>query len=239
MSSSGMGMMIGSLAMGVWEGPSAAYPGRHRLPRAVRCQPARGVPAAPRRAAGGRLLLPLLRPRGVSAAPRPSGRPRCPRTCRAASSPCGGWWPWCRRPWPRSSRAPGGPVLRAVMAPGGALAGTVGRVMGTGSGRGIALLLVVLGAVILVNAVTAWLSPAMRNVEEVLARHAPGALGPACRVAPSNPVRGHVPVSAPASRMPRWMLRRCCPHPHNPRIALHASRSVRCSNRTLPDRLWR
>lgn len=59
-------------------------------------------------------------------------------------------------------------VFEPVMAPGGALAGSVGRVIGTGPGRGIALLLIVIGAVIVTHTVASYLSPRIRNVEDEL-----------------------------------------------------------------------
>jgi DHA3 family macrolide efflux protein-like MFS transporter len=46
-------------------------------------------------------------------------------------------------------------VFEPMMAPGGALAGTLGAVMGTGKGRGIALLIAVLGAAIIVSSLLA------------------------------------------------------------------------------------
>jgi MFS family permease len=79
-------------------------------------------------------------------------------------------------------------VFEPVMAPGGALAGSVGRVIGTGPGRGLALLLVVIGAVIVTHTVVSYLSPRIRNVEDELpdalperdaAPESPAAAGPA------------------------------------------------------------
>jgi DHA3 family macrolide efflux protein-like MFS transporter len=54
------------------------------------------------------------------------------------------------------------------MAPDGALADTVGRVVGTGTGRGIALLLASLGVVLVVQAIAAWQNPHIRNLEDEL-----------------------------------------------------------------------
>jgi DHA3 family macrolide efflux protein-like MFS transporter len=59
-------------------------------------------------------------------------------------------------------------VFEPLMAPGGALAGTVGQAIGTGTGRGIALLFMVLGGLTLINAALAWLSPRVRLVEDEL-----------------------------------------------------------------------
>lgn len=74
--------------------------------------------------------------------------------------------------------------------PGGALAGTVGKVVGTGPGRGIALLCVALGLLAWLNALVAYLSPRVRNVEDELpealheerARSASAAPSPATEV---------------------------------------------------------
>lgn len=54
------------------------------------------------------------------------------------------------------------------LAPGGALAGSVGRVVGTGPGRGIGFLFVVLGLVMMASALLTWLYPHVRNLETEL-----------------------------------------------------------------------
>ncbi|WP_240359914.1 MFS transporter [Pyxidicoccus trucidator] len=77
-------------------------------------------------------------------------------------------------------------LFEPAMAPSGALADSVGRVLGTGPGRGIALLFVVLGALAILNVLLAWLSPRIRNVEEEL----PDALRP-------EPATAHRPPHTP------------------------------------------
>jgi hypothetical protein len=57
-------------------------------------------------------------------------------------------------------------VFEPLMAADGALAGSVGQAIGTGTGRGIALLFMVLAALTLANAAVAWLSPRVRLVED-------------------------------------------------------------------------
>jgi MFS transporter, DHA3 family, macrolide efflux protein len=54
------------------------------------------------------------------------------------------------------------------LAPGGALAGSIGRVVGVGRGRGIGFLFVVLGGVMALNVLVTWLSPRVRNMEAEL-----------------------------------------------------------------------
>lgn len=56
-------------------------------------------------------------------------------------------------------------VFEPLLLPGGALAGSVGRWMGVGPGRGIALLIVALGAGLLAVAALGALSPRLRHLE--------------------------------------------------------------------------
>lgn len=53
-----------------------------------------------------------------------------------------------------------------LLLPGGALAGSLGRVIGTGPGRGIAFLFVLAGAGTVLLAATGWLHPRVRHLEE-------------------------------------------------------------------------
>jgi MFS transporter, DHA3 family, macrolide efflux protein len=57
-------------------------------------------------------------------------------------------------------------VFEPLMSPSGALSGSVGRLMGVGPGRGIALLLLVVGVVPLAGAIVGYLSPRIRGVED-------------------------------------------------------------------------
>jgi hypothetical protein len=59
-------------------------------------------------------------------------------------------------------------LLDPSMAPGGALAGSVGRVLGVGEGRGIGLLFVVLGALMMLLSAGGYLLPRIRRVEDEL-----------------------------------------------------------------------
>ena len=62
-----------------------------------------------------------------------------------------------------------GPLADRVFEPaleeGGSLAGSVGRVIGVGDGRGIAFLYLILGVLILLAVLAAYLYPRLRNVE--------------------------------------------------------------------------
>jgi DHA3 family macrolide efflux protein-like MFS transporter len=59
-----------------------------------------------------------------------------------------------------------------LLTPGGPLAHSVGRVLGTGSGRGTGLLFIVLGMALLLTIVGGALYPHLRNVEDELPDHA-------------------------------------------------------------------
>ncbi|MCY1078388.1 MFS transporter [Archangium lansingense] len=59
-------------------------------------------------------------------------------------------------------------LFEPLLAPGGALEHSVGRVLGVGKGRGIAFVFVVLGVTIIVHTLVSYLSPRIRNVEDEL-----------------------------------------------------------------------
>lgn len=65
-------------------------------------------------------------------------------------------------------------VFEPMLAPGGLLAGTVGRVIGVGDGRGVGFLFMLLGALILLATLLSFLNPRLRHVETEL----PDALRP-------------------------------------------------------------
>jgi hypothetical protein len=71
-----------------------------------------------------------------------------------------------------ASYAIAGPVadhwFEPLLQRGGSLAGSVGRLMGTGNGRGMALLVLILGAVIIVTAAGGYLLPGLQRLEEII-----------------------------------------------------------------------
>ncbi|HZI10166.1 MAG TPA: MFS transporter [Myxococcus sp.] len=179
MSSSGMGMMLGSIMMGVWGGP------RRRMLGVIGFHAMAGVSLLaaclpPHVLVLGTAVFCFLFAVPVVSScaqaiwqtkvpPDMQGRVFAARRMVALVSPplaalfAGPLADRCFEPW---------------MAQGGLLAGTVGELMGTGRGRGIALLLAVLGLVILLNAVGAWRSASMRNLEEDLPDVLPDASSP-------------------------------------------------------------
>jgi len=77
-------------------------------------------------------------------------------------------------------------VFEPMLVPGGALAGSVGTVIGVGPGRGIALMFLLIGALMTLTALGGWLVPSIRNVE----RDVPDA-------APPETPRAETPPPAP------------------------------------------
>ena len=59
-------------------------------------------------------------------------------------------------------------VFEPLMAPGGALAGTIGQLIGTGKGRGVGLLFMTLGLFIILAVLLSSLNPRLRRVESEL-----------------------------------------------------------------------
>jgi len=75
-------------------------------------------------------------------------------------------------------------VFEPLLAPGGALVGSVGTFIGVGKGRGIGLMFVIIGGLMALTGLAAWLVPSIRHVE---------------RDVPDAP---HPPQSAPAAPEP-------------------------------------
>lgn len=64
-------------------------------------------------------------------------------------------------------------VFEPLLAKKGALAGSVGNVLGTGPGRGMALLLGLLGLLVLATAVAGYLTPGLRGLSDKVTKPAP------------------------------------------------------------------
>lgn len=77
-------------------------------------------------------------------------------------------------------------VFEPLLAPGGALAATVGALIGTGKGRGIGFLFLILGFLVLVWLAVSFTNPRLRNVEDEL----PDAVPDEDLSAPGKPASG-------------------------------------------------
>jgi MFS transporter, DHA3 family, macrolide efflux protein len=95
------------------------------------------------------------------------------------------------------------PLMRTSVAAGrrstldGRLTGSVGSVIGTGPGRGIALLMLLVGLVMLITAVVAYLQPSLRNLPDRPAGR------PAAEPAAAQPPAGTEPLPVPTEAMGR------------------------------------
>lgn len=166
-SASSVGMLLGGMALSAWGGPARKVRGLV-LGQAVcaACLIAVGLrPSLPLVAAGMfamMLVSPL--PQASSQAiwlsktpPHMMGRVLAIRRMLALSTmplaalACG----------PLAER-----VFNPLLMPGGALEHSVGRVLGTGPGRGIALLFVLVGAFVIAMSALLYLSPRVRRLEE-------------------------------------------------------------------------
>lgn len=165
----GVGMVLGGVVMSVWGGP------RRRVRGAILVHGLSGIllllaglpPSVPLVATASALFLfttPLitgsLQALWQSKVP-PSLQGRVFAVRRMVSQVAG----------PTASLL-AGPLADRLFEPwlasGGALAGSVGHLIGTGPGRGIAVLFLVLGVLTGLNALLTWSSPRVRSVEEEL-----------------------------------------------------------------------
>jgi hypothetical protein len=83
-------------------------------------------------------------------------------------------------------------VLEPLMAPSGALANSVGRLIGTGEGRGIGLLFMILGILAAISVVVGYLYPRLRFVEEELPDAIPDELPAAAQQPQVEPQLQHL-----------------------------------------------
>lgn len=87
-------------------------------------------------------------------------------------------------------------VFEPLLAEGGALAGSIGRIVGTGPGRGIGFLFIVLGALCVLATLVLMADPHVRNVEDELPDVTPADL--AEPVSPPDPAAVHEAATHPA-----------------------------------------
>ncbi|MEV4630890.1 MFS transporter [Micromonospora sp. NPDC049523] len=82
-------------------------------------------------------------------------------------------------------------VFEPLMRPDGALAGSVGTIVGTGDGRGTALVFAVVGTLMVLLVAFAWSRRSLRNVDDLPDALEPAAPEPAATTEPAaEPVRG-------------------------------------------------
>ncbi|MFL5541339.1 MAG: MFS transporter [Longimicrobiaceae bacterium] len=170
----GAGMVVGGLAMSAWGGP------KRRIHGVLGFMAVGGVALVLHSLAPSPLLIAFAAPLFLSTVPVVSGSSTAILQARVPGDVLG-------RVFATASMlarlaAPlayflAGPladrVFEPAMAPGGALAGSFGRWIGTGHGRGIALMFMLCGIAYVAAAAAGWLSPVLRHVEDPESEPAP------------------------------------------------------------------
>ncbi|WP_436494695.1 MFS transporter [Actinokineospora sp. HUAS TT18] len=164
----GGGMLLGSLAMSVWGGP------KRRISGVVGCLLASGVLLAAHSLSPSPLLIGILAPAFLFTLPVFTVCTMSILQSKVAPHTLGRVMGSVRMVSQGATAiafAIAGPladqVFEPLLAPGGALADSVGGVIGTGPGRGIALIFVITGALLVGLAAYAAASPALRGTDDL------------------------------------------------------------------------
>ncbi len=172
LSAAGFGMLVGSLAVSAWGGPKRRIPGiLGGIALGGICVVATGLRPSVLLIGAGMLLLMAIVPIVNTASqviwqvkvdPAVHGRVfALRRMISQAISPIA-----ILTAGPLADR-----VFEPLLADDGALAGTVGAVIGTGPGRGIALMVILSGIGVITMAIAGWVHPRVRNLESELPDH--------------------------------------------------------------------
>ncbi|MCY1033066.1 MFS transporter [Corallococcus sp. BB11-1] len=185
----GSGALVGAITMGVWGGPKNALVGvlGFSLLSGVVLFMAAPVPSVPLVATAAALYLFTMPP--VMAGSQAFWQRKIPADLQGRASAVKRMVILCTPPIAALLAGPlADGLFEPAMAPGGALASTMGRLLGVGPGRGIAVIFIVLGLLTIANVVVAWLNPRVRYLD----REVPDALpdlpaSPPRDVAPDAP----------------------------------------------------
>ncbi|WP_054055473.1 MFS transporter [Alloactinosynnema sp. L-07] len=164
----GAGMLLGSLAMSVWGGP------KRRVTGVSGFLAIGGVALAAHSLSPSPLLIGILAPAFLFTLPVITGCTMSLLQTKVAPNTLGRVMASARMVSQGATAlafAIAGPladqVFEPMLAPGGALADSVGAMIGTGPGRGIALVFVITGAVLVGLAALAAASPTLRGIDDL------------------------------------------------------------------------
>ncbi|HYI11611.1 MAG TPA: MFS transporter [Thermoanaerobaculia bacterium] len=162
----GSGLLLGGVVMGIWGGP------KHRVPGILLFMLIGGVLLLLHGLAPSSILIGFVAPTFLFTWPIINGSSYSILQTKVAADMQGRVFALSHmitqssRPLAALIAGPlADGVFEPLLMPGGSLAGSVGRTIGTGPGRGIALLFMVLGVLQLVTAIAGYLHPHLRNLE--------------------------------------------------------------------------
>ncbi|MBU8895095.1 MFS transporter [Corallococcus sp. H22C18031201] len=198
LSIAGTGALAGGVMMGVWGGPKRLILGMFgfQILSGLVLFLAAPLPSVPIVATAATLYLFCTPP--MSACSAAIWQRKIPPDLQGRTSSVKRMFVLCAPPLASLAAGPlADHMFEPWMAPGGLLASSFGVVFGVGKGRGIALLFLFLGIVVLINVLMAWLNPRVRNVEAELPDALPEVPTPASLsdsdVAPLTPSPGATP----------------------------------------------
>ncbi|RKH03259.1 MFS transporter, partial [Corallococcus carmarthensis] len=165
----GVGALLGAVGMGVWGGPKNQLHGilGFQLVSGLVLFLAAPSPSVPLVATAAALYLFSMPP--MMAGSQSIWQRKIPADLQGRTAAVKRMIVLCMSPLAALLAGPlADDIFEPAMAPGGALASTMGRLLGVGPGRGIAVIFIVLGLLTLTNVAVAWSNPRLRNLDREL-----------------------------------------------------------------------
>jgi MFS transporter, DHA3 family, macrolide efflux protein len=187
----GVGALLGALTMGIWGGA------KNQLHSMLAFQVASGLvlfmaapsPSVPLVATAAALYLFTMPP--MMAGSQSIWQRKIPADLQGRATSVKRMVLLCVTPFVGLVAGPlADDVFEPAMVPGGVLAGTMGSLLGTGPGRGIAVIFIVLGLMTLINVAVAWMNPRVRHLDVELPDALPDAPPVAADGTPATPAAG-------------------------------------------------
>ncbi|NOK16546.1 MFS transporter, partial [Corallococcus carmarthensis] len=165
----GVGALLGAVGMGVWGGPKNQLHGilGFQLVSGLVLFLAAPSPSVPLVATAAALYLFSMPP--MMAGSQSIWQRKIPADLQGRTASVKRMIVLCMSPLAALLAGPlADDIFEPAMAQGGALASTMGRLLGVGPGRGIAVIFIVLGLLTLTNVAVAWSNPRLRNLDREL-----------------------------------------------------------------------
>ncbi|GMT96634.1 hypothetical protein KH5H1_07530 [Corallococcus caeni] len=165
----GVGALLGAVGMGVWGGPKNQLHGilGFQILSGLVLFMAAPSPSVPLVATAAALYLFTMPP--MVASSQSIWQRKIPADLQGRAAAVKRMVTLCMSPFASLIAGPlADDLFEPAMAPGGALASSMGRILGVGPGRGIAVIFIVLGLMTLTNVAFAWTNPRLRNLDREL-----------------------------------------------------------------------